>query len=527
MHKKRVTGRDPRRWLRAAVAATIGAAGLVSFASPASALQTIDTRAQATSTVSSFGLPNTSTYGQVITVPAGETVLTSFSFILSVPTQVQFRGAVYAWDAGLFHAVGAPLFVGPTQTTPVGTASEIVFNTGPVTVTSGQQYVILATASFDDGPAGTGHWALTPSDVYAGGTMVYLNNGTDEAQLTTNTWSDFGRDLGFQANFGIPGPGTNVSVNASTANAVEGGADGAFTFTRTGDTSQNLTVGYSLGGSAVSGTDYDPPGTVIIPAGQNSRTVPVHALVDNVPDDGETVTAVVSEGAGYSVGQPAQATVTINDPTATACDNATPSSYTDRDAVPVHAGNIDCITQYGIAQGFPDNTYRPTVPTTRPQIASFIARVMSAAGVSLPASPPDAFPGDNAGPPHELSINQLAALGVLDATTGQDGDKYGVGANMRRDDMAGMLYNAYNVITGSPLPDGPNAFTDDEGNDNEAAINALFAAGVVEGDGAGTYNPSGTVTRGSMASFLARYVQVLVDAGFLDPLPASPPPPTT
>jgi hypothetical protein len=115
----------------------------------------------------------------------------------------------------------------------------------------------------------------------------------------------------------------------------------------------------------VSGTDYDPPGTVNIPAGQSSVTVPVHALTDNVPDDGETVTAAVSSGAGYTAGQPSQATVTINDPAATACENATPSSFTDRNALPVHAGNIDCITQYGIAQGFTDNTYRPALATTR------------------------------------------------------------------------------------------------------------------------------------------------------------------
>jgi hypothetical protein len=309
-----------------------------------------------------------------------------------------------------------------------------------------------------------------------------------------------------------------VSVTAPTPTAIEGGADGAFTFTRTGDTSATLTVGYNLSGSATSGTDYDPPGTVFFPAGASTVTKPLHALADTVSDDGETVTVQVTDGVGYVAGQPAQATVTIKEPKQ-ACANAPKSTFSDRDQIPVHAANIDCITAYGIAKGFSDGTYRPGSQVTRPQIATFLARLMAEAGVTLPASPPDAFPGDDAGPPHELSINQLAALGVLDATTGQQGDGYDVGANMRRDDMAQLLVNAYKVITSTDLPAGPNAFTDDEGNDNEAAINSLFAVGVVEGPGGGAYSPAGTVTRGQMASFFSRYIQVLVNAGFLQPLP--------
>jgi hypothetical protein len=259
---------------------------------------------------------------------------------------------------------------------------------------------------------------------------------------------------------------------------------------------------------------------VLFPAGQANVVKSLNALADNVADDGETVTVVVTDGAGYTAGQPAQATVTITETSAaSACENAQPASFSDRLDVPAHTKNIDCIAGYGLAQGFTDGTYRPASPVTRPQMASFVARLLDAAGVTLPANPPDAFPGDNAGPPHELSINQLAALGVLDATTGQTGDKYNVGADMRRDDMAQFLANAYEVITGAPLPEGPNAFTDDEGNDNEAAINALANAHVVEGTGNGLYGPALSVTRGQMASFFARYIQLVVDAGFLQPLP--------
>jgi outer membrane protein assembly factor BamB len=311
---------------------------------------------------------------------------------------------------------------------------------------------------------------------------------------------------------------TTVTVTASPANATEGGADGGFVFSRTGDTTYGLVVGYQLTGSATAGTDYDPPGAVTFPAGYATVTKTLHALADNIADDGETVTVVVSDGTEYVAGDPAQATVTIHD-RVSACAHATPAPYSDRDAVPVHTLSIDCITAYGLAHGFPDNTYRPTVPVTRPQMATFVARLLAKAGVPLPASPPDAFPGDDAGPPHELSINQIAARDVLDDSTGQHGNRYDVEAAMRRDDMAQLLFNAYAVITGSPLPAGEDAFTDDNGNDNEAAINALARAGVVEGTGGGLYDPSGSVSRGQFASFFARYIQVLVDAGFMHPLP--------
>ena len=121
-------------------------------------------------------------------------------------------------------------------------------------------------------------------------------------------------------------------------------------------------------------------------------------------------------------------------------------------------------------------------------------------------------PRDDAGAPHELAINQLAALGLFDGTTGEQGADYRHAAPMARDDMAQYLVNAYTIITGKPMGEGPDAFTDDNGSDNEAAINSLAAEGVVVGTGGGLYDPDGTVTRGQMASYIARFLEVLNDA---------------
>src|SRR5581483_3705038 len=83
---------------------------------------------------------------------------------------------------------------------------------------------------------------------------------------------------------------------ARMANAVEGGDDGVFRFTRTGSTSQSLVVHYSVGGTATAGTDYTSlSGTVTIPANSSTVDLPVAAADDTVYDPDETVTVTVTD----------------------------------------------------------------------------------------------------------------------------------------------------------------------------------------------------------------------------------------
>jgi uncharacterized repeat protein (TIGR01451 family) len=317
-----------------------------------------------------------------------------------------------------------------------------------------------------------------------------------------------------------------VTVTATKPTAFEGGTHGELTFTRSGSTVATLTISDLISGTATQGTDYATLGTVTFPAGQSTVTKAVNAFADNVADESETVIVTIQASSGYTVGSPSNATVRIREPNGSPpfCAPAPVSTYSDRADAGVHARNVDCITWAGLALGFTDNTYRPNLQVSRAQMASFVARLVRKAGVSMPAHPADAFPGDD-GQVHELDINQLFAVGVLDGTTGEQGSFYGVADPMRRDDMAKILFNAFRLITGSPLPAGPNAFTDDTnggdphgaGTNDEAAINALFQANVVFGTGDGQYNPTGSVSRAQFASFFVRLMQILVDEGFLHP----------
>jgi hypothetical protein len=85
---------------------------------------------------------------------------------------------------------------------------------------------------------------------------------------------------------------------------------------RTGSTSASLTVNYTVGGTAVSGTDYTAlPGTVTIPAGSSSATIAVNPLYNSAATINRTVTLTLADSANYTVANLGAETVTITEPT--------------------------------------------------------------------------------------------------------------------------------------------------------------------------------------------------------------------
>jgi Calx-beta domain-containing protein len=103
-----------------------------------------------------------------------------------------------------------------------------------------------------------------------------------------------------------------VSIAATTATAMEGRSNGAFTVTRAGSTNASLSVRYTVAGTATPGADYRAlSGTVTIPVGAASARIVVVPTADTIADSGETIRVTLAAGAGYSVGSPAAATVRI------------------------------------------------------------------------------------------------------------------------------------------------------------------------------------------------------------------------
>jgi hypothetical protein len=83
---------------------------------------------------------------------------------------------------------------------------------------------------------------------------------------------------------------------------------------RFGETNADLTVTYSIGGTATNGIDYVTlPGSVTIPAGQRTALVLIVPIDDGPPDKTSTVVLTLTPSADYLIGRPASAAALILD----------------------------------------------------------------------------------------------------------------------------------------------------------------------------------------------------------------------
>ncbi len=210
------------------------------------------------------------------------------------------------------------------------------------------------------GTAGlTGDYAqtgLVGFNTTTGTATVHFNAGSGSATVTIDPATDLTAEpdetvtLTLNANGAIaatggytvaPGPDdvatgtilnddTIVSVAVAPASVAEDSPAGTlvYTFTRTGDTTNPLTVNFNAGGTAVSaeagGNDYTQSGvvtvsgaseTLTIPVGSSTATVTLNPVADPLFEADETAIFTVTPGAGYGVGgSPATGTITNDDP---------------------------------------------------------------------------------------------------------------------------------------------------------------------------------------------------------------------
>lgn len=246
--------------------------------------------------------------------------------------------------------------------------------------------------------------------------------------------------------------------------------------------------------------------TVLLCATLALATVPGSALA--VPPGSEVVTEAWSQSASTP-----RVSAQAIEP---ACADAPAGRFLDVSGV--HAEAIDCIGWWGITQGGTDGTFRPDVPVTRAQMASFVARTIDLSGGDLPTSASSAF-DDTVGSVHATAIDQLAELGVV------GGISEGVFApdrSVSRAQMASFLARAWEARTGAPLPIGDVDFPDIAGDFHADNIRRIATAGLTGGTAAGTYEPSAVVPRAQMATFLARLLAALVEQGYATYPPADP-----
>jgi hypothetical protein len=128
------------------------------------------------------------------------------------------------------------------------------------------------------------------------------------------------------------------------------------------------------------------------------------------------------------------------------------------------------------------------------------------AGSSVPAPaaqdggqlPPGGTFRDDDGNLHEGMIEAIVAEGITGGCT-PDGDRYCPASAVSRGQMATFLARALGLPAATR-----DHFPDDAGSTHEDSINRVADAGIATGSADGRYHPGRSVTRAQMASFLAR-----------------------
>ncbi|EMI57568.1 Endonuclease/exonuclease/phosphatase domain protein, partial [Rhodopirellula sallentina SM41] len=186
----------------------------------------------------------------------------------------------------------------------------------------------------DDDPAAT-DW---PSDSPEG-PSIYLtdlladNNvgsnwarsvvGVDDA-VAANGFPFSSSDVGSPGS--VPTFSSSITLTVSPSALDEDNAGNIlFTFSRTGDTTNALTVNFIDSGTAEFNNDYietgaanyvgGGTGTVTIPAGQTTASISIDPITDSNVEPDETVVLTIDAGVGYDIGTPdgVSATITNDD----------------------------------------------------------------------------------------------------------------------------------------------------------------------------------------------------------------------
>jgi hypothetical protein len=178
---------------------------------------------------------------------------------------------------------------------------------------------------------------------------------------------------------------------------------------------------------------------------------------------------------------------------------------------------INCLSDYDVTRGRTSSSYDPAGSVSRRQMALFLTRMVSAAGQPLPT---DDQGFTDIGGLDQGTQDAINALAALDITGGVAPGIFDPHTMVTRAQMASFLARVHAVVTSSTATSGPDAFDDDAGVVHEAAINAMASLGIAGGVG-GTaahrsFGPTAQVTRGQMAAFLARMLDLHVASGFTD-----------
>jgi len=175
-------------------------------------------------------------------------------------------------------------------------------------------------------------------------------------------------------------------------------------------------------------------------------------------------------------------------------------------------GFIEAIAAAGVTKGCnpPTNDkFCPERILTRAEMASIFVRALD-----LPSAPSRVFT-DTSESVHRAAIDALAAAGITRGCNPPANDAFCPDRRVTRGEMAAFITRAFDL----PAVAGDH-FSDDDGSEFEADIEAIAAEGITSGCRTGSYCPTDSLPRAQMAVFMGRALH-------LTPMvpPERPPPP--
>ena len=223
-------------------------------------------------------------------------VVSNYDNVVNVTAPVSTCAEGTPGSPGVFtitrSSAGVPLTVNYTLTGTATNGSQ--YTTLPTTVTfaSSATETNINVVPIDDGnPLATTTVILTlqtGSGYQGAGSAIVniLDNNTPTIDMTS------------AANAQAYGRYTNSVGPGNNADFIK------FTLTRRGKltTGSDLSVNLSYGGSAVSGTDFTPVGSVTIPDGAQTASLTVSPLDNPSVTTNRTVTVTAGSGSGYAIG---------------------------------------------------------------------------------------------------------------------------------------------------------------------------------------------------------------------------------
>jgi SpoIID/LytB domain protein len=170
----------------------------------------------------------------------------------------------------------------------------------------------------------------------------------------------------------------------------------------------------------------------------------------------------------------------------------------------VHKDDILWLWEQGIALPCDDgaDSYCPDDPMIREDMAAFVVRALD-----LPATGADYFIDDD-GLEFEGDINSFAAAGITFGCNPPTNNLFCPDDPVTRGQMAAFFGRGWNLTEGT----GSDLFIDDDSSVFEGDIDRLGTAGITYGCNPPTntmFCPTDLVTRGQMASFIARALRNL------------------